>query len=777
MMNRLIDRPIRKYNPGTFQSDEEVIAQFRIRERELKSVIDVLRGNIYSSSSQHILVVGSRGQGKTMLLARVAAELRGDDELHSGLLPVRFMEENHELFQLADFWLETLFQLARESAANDPDLARELRETHADLTGRWMEREFEEQARTAVLEVADRLDKKLVVMVENLQALCENLGDDFGSQLRSVLESVPQIILLGTATSRPKGLDEASQPFFELFQILRLQPLSTDECCKLWALATGEEVSKSEIRPLEILTGGNPRLLIIVAGFAQHRSLRQLIEDLVKLVDEHTEYFRSHLEDLGMTERRVYIAVIDLWQASSTREIAARARMDVRVVSTLLGRLVGRGVVTMEGNGKKRRYSAERLYSIYYKLRRERDKAAVVAHLIDFMVVFYSKAELFAMCDMEAAQSDAIREGIAKAQPAFERPADQAATIDDETLAPSSASDDVLSQRLDAVEMVKEGEKQKERGEYEAALTTFAEVDDCFCASDDLELLGRVAWALHMTGDIQMMCGYPDKATAAWDEVLDRFGTSDNTELRLQVASVLRHKGEIQSNDAAAIKIWDEAVDRFGASDDSNLQWQIARILRHKGERQKELGEVPAAITTWDEIVDRFGASDDPELQALIAEALYTKGMTEIESGCTQEALHTCKELEKRLGSLADDERPEFEWRVMWVRVKALLVQGKYGAALKAFRIAHAMFVPGNKAIIREILQGVPDLISAGAKEHDLVEILSSDREKSDALAPLVVALRQRNREEVRGPAEVLEVAADIRARVKGKRQFDPSFS
>ena len=536
-------------------------------------------------------------------------------------------------------------------------------------------------------------------------------------------------------------------------------------------------MSKSEIRPLEILTGGNPRLLIIVAGFTQHRSLRQLIEELVKMVDEHTEYFRSHLEGLGKTERRVYVAVIDLWQASSTREIAARARMDVRVVSTLLGRLVGRGVVTMEGSGKKRWYAAERLYSIYYKLRRERDKAAVVAHLIDFMVVFYSEAKLFAMCGMllaEAAQSDAIREGIEKAQPAFERLADQGATIDDGMFERFSASDDVLFQRLAATAMVKKGEKQKERGEYEAALATFEAVDNRFGASDDLELLGRVAWALHMMGDIQMMRGYRAMATAAWDKVVDRFGTSDNTELRLQVASVLRHKGEIQSNYAAAIKIWDEAVDRFGASDDSRLQWQIALVLRHKGEKQKEFGEVLEAITTLDEVIDRFGASDDAELQAHVARALYDKGMTEIQMGCAPKALHTCKGLEQRLGNLTDEERPEFEWRVMWVRVKALLAQGKYGAAMKSFRIAHAMFVPGNKEIIREILQDVPDLIAIGAKERDLVEILSSDREKYDALAPLVVALRQRTGEEVRGPAEVLEVAADIRSHVKGKKQFDP---
>ena len=150
-----------------------------------------------------------------------------------------------------------------------------------------------------------------------------------------------------------------------------MEPLATEECRRLWQVVSGDAASEHEIRPLEILTGGSPRLLVIVAEFAQHRSLRQLMEELVMLIDDHTEYFRGHLEVLPKGERRVYIAVIDLWQPSSTGEIAARARMDVRPVSTLLGRLVERGAVIAEGSGKKRRYAAaERLYSIYYKLRR-----------------------------------------------------------------------------------------------------------------------------------------------------------------------------------------------------------------------------------------------------------------------------------------------------------------------------------------------------------------------------------------------------------------------
>ena len=84
-----------------------------------------------------------------------------------------------------------------------------------------------------------------------------------------------------------------------------------------------------DIMPLEILTGGNPRLLVIVAQFAQHRSLHQLIEELVTLIDDHTEYFRSHLEVLASVERRVYLALLDLWdpskEPSSAGEIAARA--------------------------------------------------------------------------------------------------------------------------------------------------------------------------------------------------------------------------------------------------------------------------------------------------------------------------------------------------------------------------------------------------------------------------------------------------------------------
>ena len=135
------------------------------------------------------------------------------------------------------------------------------------------------------------------------------------------------------------------------------------------------------------------------------------------MVDEHTDYFRGSLEVLAKTERRVFLAVIDLWQPSTPSEISIRARMDIRKVSTMLGRLVSTAnSVTSKGSGRKRKYAAaERLYSIYYKLRRNRDEAAVVQNLIRFMSAFYTEAEqteVFSALIEEMAQSEAIREAL-----------------------------------------------------------------------------------------------------------------------------------------------------------------------------------------------------------------------------------------------------------------------------------------------------------------------------------------------------------------------------
>ena len=107
--------------------------------------------------------------------------------------------------------------------------------------------------------------------------------------------------------------------------------------------------------------------------------------------------------------------------------------------------------------------------------------------------------------------------------------------------------------------------------------------------------------------------------------------------------------------------------------------------------------------------------------------------------------------------------------RESFERALALMVQKKRQAAMDTFRSAYAAFSPNNEVTMREMLYFVPALIAKGASERDLVEILSSDKEKSGTLAPLIVALRLRAGEDVRAPVEVLEVAKDINKDIDAK--------
>ncbi|MCE2435858.1 MAG: hypothetical protein J4F29_23520, partial [Candidatus Latescibacteria bacterium] len=176
------------------------------------------------------------------------------------------------------------------------------------------------------------------------------------------------------------------------------------------------------------------------------------------------------------------------------------------------------------------------------------------------------------------------------------------------------------------------------------------------------------------------------------------------------------------------------------------------------------LDKLDLAVGAYEEVITRFGSSDTPEIQVLVAWALSQKGMMQIKRERAEEALQICEALEGRLGALTGNEKVVFTWRTRYVHALALLLRRRHMMAMGMFRSAYAVFVPDNEMMMSEILQFVPELIANGVSERDLVEILSGAN--AVALAPLVIALRQRTGEVVRAPVEVLEVARDINKRI-----------
>ena len=380
-----------KYNPG-FLSPDELRRSFVVRHDDLANLVRIVRENTGSSVNQHVLVVGPRGMGKTTLVRRVALEIESDAELSRAWYPVLYAEESYFADTPGRFWREALLHIARQTRDD------RWRAAYQDLQRERDEARLRERALAAILDFADSLGRRLVLVVENLNMLLEDLLDPADAwAIRHTLQNEKRLMLLATATTRSSGVKDADKALFDLFKIHTLLPLTEQDCRQFWASVSSTEILGARARQIQILTGGNPRLLAVVAAFGRELSFRDLMQEMLKLVDDHTDYFKSHLEAVPPTERKVYLALAEIWSPATAAEVDVQLQMGQGQVSALLSRLEERGMITVPPGRTKRpkRYQiAERLYNVYWLLRRHGEGAERVRALIAIMESFYTRRRL-----------------------------------------------------------------------------------------------------------------------------------------------------------------------------------------------------------------------------------------------------------------------------------------------------------------------------------------------------------------------------------------------
>lgn len=380
-----------KYNPA-FLDAEERQRRFGGRQHDLDELMRVLRENRMRGRNQHMLVVGPRGIGKTMLLLRAADSILSDPELSSVWFPVVASEESYHITSIGELWLEMVFHLARTTGDIRHEQAYEaLREAHDDPRSSGGDRRLATAALGHLLDHADRVGRRLVLVIENLHMLFgEQMEDVDAWGLRETLVGEPRIMLLGSTVGAFHQIDSPIAPLFEQFLLHKLEPLDTDGCLDLWRRLNGDVVPSRRMRALQILTGGNPRLLVILAEFAGKLSLRELTRDLANLLDDHTDYLKMTTEALPALERKVFVSLAETWEYASAATVASLARVDLNTASAQLGRLAERGAVAWRRKGRGKQYRvAERLYSIYHLMRRRGGAAARARAVTEFMVAYY----------------------------------------------------------------------------------------------------------------------------------------------------------------------------------------------------------------------------------------------------------------------------------------------------------------------------------------------------------------------------------------------------
>ena len=744
--------PVRKYNPG-FLTDEKLMSSFCVRKAEFVSMVELL-GECTGPSNPHQIVIGPRGSGKTSLLLRVAAEIRKDPELSRRFLPVVFAEESYEVASVGEFWLEALSRLADETPTRGdaPDLHRTLE----DLRTIQDDQTLGDRCLGALLDFCDLEGKRLTLMVENLNMIFRDMSDrDAGWRLRKILQTEPRIILLASATSRFDEIDHPDHALYDLFRVRALQPLDTEECAVLWATVSGKPPPPDRLRSIEILTGGSPRFVAIVAHFSARLSFRQLMHDLLDLVDDLTEYFKRHIESFPAQERRVYLALATLWKPATTKEIAEGARIETSKCSAQLTRLTERGVVKVTGGDARRKqyYLAERLYNIYYLLRRNRGPHSQIEALIHFMESFYSQSEMRAIgrqIARETASLDPEMQSFHRTVLArlVERPV--LASHRDELLAlvPDHSAELVAAKAL-----VAKGSTLMQLDQGEEALAAFDRVVGQFEGSDTPAILYQIARSLTGKGLALQDLRRPEQALPVLEEVVRRFAKGQTPAFPDQVAIATLTKGHaLRDLERAeeALSAYHEVVGQVGESKVSNAPLLVAIALVCKGDILSGLNLAEEALTAYDEAISRFKASTLPEVLTQITAALVQKAVVLSRIGRPEEALAA---LDEAIGQFAagDEPAPELIARALVGKGSTLVELNRLEEALPTLdevdrRFRHSedpatlVWVSGalvNRGITLGELQRLPEELLA----YDEVLLRFEHSETSAVLESVAKAL------------------------------------
>lgn len=368
-------------------TDDEVCDRFVVRHDELEELLSHLSDD---DPPRHALMIGQRGMGKSLLLRRLAIRVKGDPDLAARWLPLLMPEELYQVTSIAELWLAALDRLA--DTLSDADLAEQRK---ALLAERDPVR-LETLALQRLLATARSRGQRLLLLAENVDMLLDDqLSPNEGWSLRQALQTETDLLLMATAVTTFDLVEEAGEAFYGFFHRIDLRPLDCGEVRSLWHHLTGTDLTDERVIPIQTLSGGNPRLITVLARFSHQSDLRDLRQDLELLIDEYTPYFKAITEVLPPVERKVLVALADIWAPATAAEVAERTRMTSSQVSALLGRLVRRGAVQAveQVQGKQGYELTERLYNLYHLLRSRDDEVRVVA-LVDILVHLLDPIEL-----------------------------------------------------------------------------------------------------------------------------------------------------------------------------------------------------------------------------------------------------------------------------------------------------------------------------------------------------------------------------------------------
>ena len=389
------------YNPALLKK-EDLIRGFVARQPLLDRLLGDLRRETPGSTPQHQIIIGQRGHGKTTLLRRLAFAVEDDTALAAEWIPLVFPEEQYNVAKLADFWLNCVDALSDAlDHSGDTESAEALDAKVKTVSGA-------DAALRLLLDEADRLNRRVLLLVDNIDIVLDRLRDAEEWEFRRIISSEKRLHFIGASSRALESLYEHGRAFYDFFQIHELKGFDEQETFSTLAHLAEQsgdaEVAKlvrerpARIKALRVLTGGNPRTLVLLYKVLSQGPDGDVQHDIEQLLDEYTALYKARFEELAPQAQQVVDAMAIHWDPLTAADLTELLQpLGVNQVSAQLKRLEDFGVVEKTpwfGEKKNAFQIAERFFNIWYLMRASRRVRRRLLWLVRFLESWFDREEL-----------------------------------------------------------------------------------------------------------------------------------------------------------------------------------------------------------------------------------------------------------------------------------------------------------------------------------------------------------------------------------------------
>ena len=367
----------------------------------LDNAIESLRGSAGRKSKSHLLFIGPRGIGKTHLLSCIEDAVQSDEVLGASVVVVRFPEESNRTLSFADF-LIGMCGILKEVLEDEPlwtELFTAVQTEEDDAT-------VADTLVPAIRKENRRRGRTLLVMLENLgEILTRQIRDrNDVAALRKFLMADNGCLLVATAPLHFDGITDIGQPFYDFFDVQILETLTFEETVEViglnleWDGFTKLRETLDDMRPrlqaLYRMTGGNPRLTMMLYELIAHESVASVQDQFHLLLDRISPFYQGRLNDLPPGQRALLECLASMRDQEKTpAAIAARVRMSQQETSSLLKRLSDAHYLRVDRHPRDRRsrlYTIrEGFFDIWLAMNLSRGARKRMPFLLEFFSLFY----------------------------------------------------------------------------------------------------------------------------------------------------------------------------------------------------------------------------------------------------------------------------------------------------------------------------------------------------------------------------------------------------